>query len=500
MIILLDRVRRPGYVRYARIATAIGFGNFVLLMGLFVFLEMGEVYGQTPSVENLKHGVVKITAKNPNRVGTGVIVGIKRNTAYIATASHVIEGDPSPQVLFYQDAHPHSAMIKGMEGGHRKGLAALVVEGDLPSGIRPIAFNAETQFTGGEKVTVIGFPRLVPVPWAVAEGMITGLVGPDLIFTGPVEEGNSGGPLLLGGRVIGLITDVVGSYKYAKPSVIAQYELKNWQLPFTEPGLPTPPGKVSQVPSGMVLIPAGTFQMGSPDGEGDTDEQPQHAVTLDAFYLDTHEVTNRQFQQFVQANSYKTTAEKDGKAWGYSQGGWKEISGASWQKPEGEQSVFASGRESHPVVSISWEDANAYCMGAGKRLPTEAEWEYAARSGGTEEVWAGTSVEEQLTEYAVYSANSGNRTTSVGGKKPNGLGLYDMSGNVWEWVADWYAEDYYRNSPTKNPQGPSSGEKKALRGGSWINYPSNLRSALRLGYDPSTRAAYFGVRCAQDAP
>ena len=146
-------------------------------------------------LDSLKAGVVKITAKNPNRIGTGVIVGIKGNTTYIATASHVIEGDPSPQVFFYQDAHPHFATVKGMEGGHRKGLAALVVEGDLPSGIQPIAFDAETQFAGGEKATVIGFPRMVPIPWAVAEGTITGLVGPDLIFTGPVEEGNSGAPL-----------------------------------------------------------------------------------------------------------------------------------------------------------------------------------------------------------------------------------------------------------------------------------------------------------------
>ena len=253
-------------------------------------------------LDSLKAGVVKITAKNPNRIGTGVIVGIKGNTTYIATASHVIEGDPSPQVFFYQDAHPHFATVKGMEGGHRKGLAALVVEGDLPSGIQPIAFDAETQFAGGEKATVIGFPRMVPIPWAVAEGTITGLVGPDLIFTGPVEEGNSGAPLLFGGRVIGLITDIVGSYKYAKPSVIAQYELKNWQLVFTE--------KVRQVPAGMALIPEGTFQMGSPDGEGEKDEHPQHHVSVKAFYLDMHEVTNRQFQQFVQTSNYRTMAEQ----------------------------------------------------------------------------------------------------------------------------------------------------------------------------------------------
>ena len=305
----------------------------------------------------------------------------------------MIEGDPSPQVFFYQDAHPHFATVKGMEGGHRKGLAALVVEGDLPSGIQPIAFDAETQFAGGEKATVIGFPRMVPIPWAVAEGTITGLVGPDLIFTGPVEEGNSGAPLLFGGRVIGLITDIVGSYKYAKPSVIAQYELKNWQLVFTE--------KVRQVPAGMALIPEGTFQMGSPDGEGEKDEHPQHHVSVKAFCLDMHEVTNRQFQQFVQTSNYRTMAEQEGKAWVYSsQEEWKEIAGASWQKPEGEQSVFASGRELHPVVSISWEDAKAYCVGVGKRLPTEAEWEYAARAGTTTSYWWGDELPRSSNQVA----------------------------------------------------------------------------------------------------
>ena len=475
---LLDRVGRPERTRSARIPKTIGLGSLVLLMGLSVFLKMGEVYGQAPSVEELKHGVVKITTQvgTQQRVGTGVIVGIKGNIAYIATASHVIEGDPSPKVLFYKDAHPHSATIQGMDGGNPKGLAALVVEGDLPSGIRPIAFHAEPQFMGGEKVTVIGFPRMVPVPWAVTEGTITGEAGLDLIFTGAVEEGNSGGPLLYQGRVVGVVTDILGSYKYAKPAVIAKYALKNWQLVFTESGSFPTSGDVSQVPSGMVLIPDGTFQMGSPDEEGGTDEHPQHSVSVKALYLDTHEVTNRQFQQFVQANNYKTTAEKDGKAWGYT-----------------------SGRESHPVVSISWEDAKAYCMGVGKRLPTEAEWEYAARSGGTDEVWAGTSIKEQLTEYAVYSANSGNRTASVGGKKPNGVGLYDMSGNVWEWVADWYAEDYYQASPKKNPKGPLSGEKKVLRGGSWVNGPADRRSAFRSWISPTVRDAVDGVRCAQDA-
>jgi Trypsin-like peptidase domain len=254
---------------------------------LFVFIATcflnNAVFAQDLDV--LKGGVVKITAINPNRVGTGVIVGVKGKTVYIATASHVIENDPSPQVTFYQDrSHSYPAKIQGMEGGNPKGLAALVVESDLPSGIRPLAFHVEAKLTGGEKVSVIGFPRLVPVPWAVVEGTITGLVGPDLIFAGPVEEGNSGGPLLYQGKVVGLITEIAGSYKYAKPALLAQFELKNWQLLFTdaEPSSSPPSGQAPSPlqtevfhPKGMVLVPDGEFLRGSPEDESrSADERP----------------------------------------------------------------------------------------------------------------------------------------------------------------------------------------------------------------------------------
>ncbi len=517
--ILRNRVRRTRLRLLTDCSSIIRFAILVGFVSLSPVVDLERVYGQVPSVEDLKHGVVKITSREgtQKRVGTGVIVGIKGNVAYIATASHVIEGDPAPQVNFYRDAHPYPATIQGMEGGNAKGLAGLVVEGKLPAGIRSIPFHVDPKFMGGEKVTVIGFPRMVPVPWAVTEGTITGEAGLDLIFTGAVEEGNSGGPLLEQGRVVGIVTDILGSYKYAKPAVIAKYALQKWQLVFTDAHSSLIPGQMNPVPAGMVLIPEGTFQMGSPDGEGDNDEHPQHAVTLKAFYLDTHEVTNRQFQQFVQANNYQTKAGKDGKARGYIQGEWKEISGASWLKPEGEQSVFVSGRESHPVVSISWNDANAYCTGLGKRLPTEAEWEYAARADSTTFYWWGKKIprssnlvanladkaakEKFRWSYAIDSYDDGYaRTAPVGSFQANPWGLYDMSGNVWEWVADWYAENYYQTSPRKNPKGPSSGDYRALRGGSWSSQPVGLRSADRGRNGPTYRVANIGVRCAQDAP
>jgi len=129
------------------------------------------------------------------------------------------------------------------------------------------------------------------------------------------------------------------------------------------------------------------------------------------------------------------------------------------------------------------------------RLPTEAEWEYAARSGGKSEKYAGTSNESELGDYAWYDKNSGSKTHPVGQKKPNGIGIYDMSGNVWEWVNDWYDSDYYKNSPKSNPTGPSSGkEYKVLRGGSWNFYARGLEAPNRDWYEPSGRSGDVGFR------
>jgi formylglycine-generating enzyme required for sulfatase activity len=460
----------------------------VILFGA-VFLVSFCISAFASDVEMLKHGVVKITAKNPNRIGTGVIVGVKDNTAYIATASHVIEGDPSPQVTFYQDSsHTYPAKIQGMEGGNPKGLAALVVEGELPAGIRPLAFYLEGKVTGGEKVTVIGFPRLAPVPWAVTEGTITGLVGPDLIFTGPLEEGNSGGPLLYRGKVVGLITEVAGSFNYAKPAVMAQYELKNWHLLFSDAGdSPLPRGIPFNSPTQplalkeMVLVPGGTFWMGSPEDESrSSDERPRHNVLLDPFYLDIFEVTTGQYAQFMSATGHAA--------------------------PEFWDQVDLSRDKKKPVVGVSWQDANDFCDRAGKRLPTEAEWEKAAR--GTDErkyPWGQkppstdmANFDQKPTPEKVYS----DRLKPVGSyeKGKSQLGVYDMAGNAWEWVADWYDKKYYGISPKKNPKGPETGEEKVMRGGSWDDLPTALRSGDRSKLLPSEQNDSVGFRCAKDAP
>ena len=266
----------------------------------------------------------------------------------------------------------------------------------------------------------------------------------------------------------------------------------------------------------MVLIPAGEFQMGSPDGEGDKDEHPRHSVALSAFYLDRYEVPNRFFQQFAQQTSYRTTAEQEGKAWALTAAGKpEEVSGAHWRKPEGGETVFDSNREEHPAVSVSWEDAQAYCRWAGKRLPTEAEFEYATRAGTETKYWWGNgnpgsrrvanigdeSAKRQYSDWTIMTGYDDGyvRTAPVGSFKANPFGLHDMTGNVWEWTADWYEEHFYAKSPQRNPTGPSSGTDKVLRGGSWYYAPGDVRSASRLRVTPTFRNASLGFRCARDS-
>lgn len=286
----------------------------------------------------------------------------------------------------------------------------------------------------------------------------------------------------------------------------------------------------------MVLIPAGSFQMGSTKDEVEravqtcvkeyekdqqtcegwyNSELPRHQVSLDAFYLDKYEVTNRLFNQFVQQTRYRTTAEREDSAWVFVESkGWEEVKGASWQKPEGSASVFQTSREEHPVVAVSWDDAVSFCRWAGKRLPTEAEWEYAARAGTTTRYWWGQGNPgirrvENIADEAVKNLlkvimsgydDGAVRTAPVGSYETNPWGLHDISGNVREWTADWSDANYYTKSSARNPTGPASGEYRVLRGGSWLNVPDYVRSALRDRDSPARRNDRIGFRCAQDIP
>ena len=220
----------------------------------------------------------------------------------------------------------------------------------------------------------------------------------------------------------------------------------------------------------MALIPAGEFQMGDNFNEGINNEHPVHTVYLDAFYMDIYEVTNAQYQKFMNATGHAAP-----RYWNNSR----------YNAPE------------HPVVGVSWDDAVAYAEWAGKRLPTEAEWEKAARGGlsGKRYPWG----DEISHDDANYSRTGGkdvwSNASPVGSFAPNGYGLYDMAGNVWERCDDWYDGSYYENSPLNNPLGPAYANYRVLRGGSWRNPPYYLRAAYRNSNFLWYATTNIGFRC-----
>lgn len=277
---------------------------------------------------------------------------------------------------------------------------------------------------------------------------------------------------------------------------------------------------------GMVLlyVPAGEFVMGSTDENIDSvmaacsdcqrswfdDEFPQHTVYLDAYWIDKTEVTNQMFEQFIEETGYETDAEEKGLSWvnDPQKGSWDEVNGADWLHPQG----FSSGiRElgGHPVVQVSWNDAAAYCEWVGRRLPTETEWEKAARgTDGRTYPWGDSDPAENLLNFADkntsydwsnQTVDDGYERTALVGSYPDGASPYgalDMAGNVYEWVEDWHGEDYYSGSPSSNPQGPSSGSSRVLRGGAWSDLDVLVRSASRSGGDPDSADDSVGFRCA----
>ena len=308
--------------------------------------------------------------------------------------------------------------------------------------------------------------------------------------------------------------------------------------------------------NGMVFIKGGTFTMGGDNNQASADEFPKHKIQIDGFWMDATEVTNAQFQKFVEATDYVTTAEKkpdweemkqtlppgtpkpsdeimvaaslvfketrgqvnlnDYNQW------WNWVPGADWKHPEGPGSNI-KGKENYPVVQVSWYDAMAYCKWDGKRLPTEAEWEFAARGGlenniypwGNEGINAGKPKANSWEgKFPYYNEKKDGYITSAPVKSfmPNRYDLYDMSGNVWEWCSDWYDANYYKtfkSRTTINPQGPDKSldpedvytPKRSLRGGSFLcndSYCSGYRVARRMKSSPDTGLEHTGFRCVKD--
>lgn len=219
------------------------------------------------------------------------------------------------------------------------------------------------------------------------------------------------------------------------------------------------PGSVHALLPDMVEVKGGCFQMGDGFGDGESDEYPGHEVCIGTFFIGRYEVTQHEWQMIMGDNP----------------------------------SRFKKG-DDYPVENVSWENAQEFIrklnrlIGGGYRLPSEAEWEFACRSGGMDELYCGGNVLEDLSRYR---GNSGLSTQRVGTRFPNGLGIYDMSGNVWEWVEDWYSKNYYQISPKSNPSGPKAGFYRVSRGGSWDYGPWFSRSSARLCSWPD--GIYFGL-------
>jgi len=310
----------------------------------------------------------------------------------------------------------------------------------------------------------------------------------------------------------------------------------------------TPPGPI---PAGMVWIRGGEFFMGTNHTHRLlADAMPSHLVYVDGFWMDTHEVTNEEFARFVKATGYVTTVERpppkiegtprvddrklltdpwsfvfqmprsEVEDWRNSSQWWKPVFGASWKHPEGPDSDI-KGKEKYPVVQVSWDDAQAYCKWAKKRLPTEAEWEFAARGGldrkrfvwGDEQdpdgkpaanYWQGEFPNVNLKTDGYLGA------APVGSYKPNGYGLYDVAANAWEWCQDWYQPDYYWKSPARNPRGPSMSlddiepttPLRVSRGGSFLcadNYCQRFVPAARHKSEQAAAWNHTGFRCVRDA-
>jgi sulfatase modifying factor 1 len=282
---------------------------------------------------------------------------------------------------------------------------------------------------------------------------------------------------------------------------------------------------------GQVSIPGGTCALGDFFDEGypSDGEVPVHVVRLPDFYMDATTVTNAAFATFCKATDYVTDAEDlgisavfhlaftgsrrhvvgaaTGASW------WLVVEGASWRAPEGPGSDV-SRRANHPVVHVSWNDAQAYCAWVGKRLPTEAEWEYAARAGlaGRRYAWGDDLTPQgrwmcniwQGTFPSTNTRDDGHLTTApVKSFRPNGYGLWNTAGNVWEWCSDWFDADYYTSAPEESPRGPDTGQARVMRGGSYLchhSYCNRYRVAARSSNTPDSAAANIGFRCANSAP
>lgn len=478
-----DRSLSSVLLEYSRSSPNVTVLKLVLNRTLFVLLLLLPSAASAQELETAISAMVRISGMRsgtPVR-GSGFVVGLGRDRATIVTASHVIEGIEQLAVAFAVAPTERFAAdaILGMDAANPNGLAALQVRGALPEGVIALSFEVESRPYLGEGLFLLGFPQMELAPRAI-QRVLSARRGTLLLVDQEIGEGFSGGPVLRGGKVVGVVTDTDGQTTYAVNSVVAREALEGWGVKLEAQSFPPGPSSDSQPkpapPALKVCIPGeersvagivfvricpGAFTMGSAenDPQADDDEKPAHQVTLSEFWIGKTEITNEQYRRFRPRHK---------------------------------------GEARLPAIGVTWDDAKAACKHFGGHLPTEAQWEYAARAG-SQTPWSFGADEKRLGEYAWYLENSGFAPHPVGTKKPNTWGLHDMHGNAQEWVADRYGLSY-PSGPQTDPTGPKIGEERVLRGGSFAISPRNLRSAKRTRSEPGFQGWVIGFRCAHVAP
>ncbi len=409
--------------------------------------------------------------------GSGFVVDLVRDKATIVTASHVIEGVQQIEVSFAVDPTESfpAGIVLGMESGNPRGLAVFQVRGALPAGVTALSLEVESRPRPGDALFLLGFPQMEREP-RTTQRVLSARRGSLLLVDQEIGEGFSGGPVLQGGKVVGVITDTADQTTYAVNALVAREALEGWGVklggqsstPVTNTATQTKPepqvvekcepGEQQRTEDDIVFVRIcpGTFTMGSAedDKNADDDEKPAHEVRLTSeLWIGRTEITNKQYRRYQRDHP---------------------------------------GEDELPATDVTWAEAQSACERFGGRLPTEAQWEYAARAG-SQTAWSFGDDEKGLGEYAWFGESLESTPHLVGTRKPNAWGIHDMHGNVWEWVADWFGT--YGKGPQIDPSSPQTGQYRVVRGGSFADGARFQRSASRGGVGPEGRGRYFGFRC-----
>lgn len=496
------------------------------------FLALLSPTAQRAQTPDWQRGVAKISVHRSlkKKPGTAFVVSLGSSTAYLITSAHVVAGENSPTVRFAvaPDQPPGRVTIHKLTAEDKQhGLAILKVERP-PAGVKALAPASVPPI--GTRVLIAGYPA-PDYELEVRDPVISRFDGLDLILSQAAGEGFSGGPVLLGSAVVGLYFGFTDTGKAAKATFVDLYLRENhipWSavpeaITKSAQSISPPPLKAGDTKlnsrDGLryVYVPDGSFQLGcSADAKQNaelecySDEKPAHRVRITKpFWIGQTEVTVAAYERY------------------------RKRAGAPVAKLEEQdrfgRKVNTAGDPQAPVVAVTWDEALGYCAGAGMRLPTNAEWEYAARAGDERSrygplpaiAWFGdNSGKAGLdsrnlwdTHTAAYDETlfrNGNGPRRAGTKSANPWNLHDMLGNVHEWVADWYDQRYYERRTELDPKGPewgtfadltaSSGPGRVLRGGSWADSSRYVRLSSRMRLAPTLRNFNVGFRCAGELP